>query len=35
MINKRKGFDLALVKRALIIGAVDLLCICVSFFAAL
>ncbi|MBR4131761.1 MAG: polysaccharide biosynthesis protein, partial [Oscillospiraceae bacterium] len=35
MINKRKGFDLALGKRALIIGAVDLLSICVSFFAAL
>ena len=35
MINKRKGFDLSLSKKAIIIGALDLLCICVTFFAAL
>ena len=35
MLNKRKGFDLNLSKRALIIAAVDVLSICVAFFAAL
>ena len=35
MINKRKGFDLALRKKVLIIAAVDVLSICVAFFAAL
>ena len=35
MINKRKGLDLALRKKALIIAAVDILSICIAFFAAL
>ena len=35
MLNKRKGFDLALSKKALIIAAVDILSICIAFFAAL
>ena len=35
MINKRKGFDLSLRKKAIIIGAVDILSICISFFFAL
>ena len=35
MINKGKGFDLALRKKVLIIAAVDVLSICVAFFAAL
>ena len=35
MINKRKGFDLALRKKVLIIAAVDVISICVAFFAAL
>ena len=35
MINKRKGFDLALRKKALIIAAVDIVSICIAFFAAL
>ena len=35
MINKRKGLDLAIRKKALIIAAVDILSICIAFFAAL
>ena len=35
MLNKRKGFDLSLSKRALIIAVVDVLSICIAFFAAL
>ena len=35
MINKRKGFDLAFRRKALAIAAVDVLSICVAFFAAL
>ncbi len=35
MINKQRGFDLALSKKALIIAAVDVLSICIAFFAAL
>ena len=35
MINKQRGFDLALRKKALIIAAVDVLSICIAFFAAL
>ena len=35
MINKRKGFDLSLSKKAIIIGVVDILSILISFFAAL
>ena len=35
MINKRKGFDFALRKKAFIIAAVDVLSICIAFFAAL
>ena len=35
MINKGKGFDLALRKKVLIIAAVDVISICVAFFAAL
>ena len=33
MLNKRKGFDLSLSKRALIIAVVDVLSICIAFFA--
>ncbi|MBQ8355603.1 MAG: polysaccharide biosynthesis protein [Oscillospiraceae bacterium] len=35
MLNKQKGFDLALRKKAFIIAAVDVISICVAFFAAL
>ena len=35
MINKQKGFDLAFRKKALIIAAVDVVSICIAFFAAL
>ena len=35
MLNKRKGFDLVNRKKALIIAAVDILSICIAFFAAL
>ena len=35
MLNKRKGFDLTIRKKALIIAAVDIVCICIAFFAAL
>ena len=35
MINKAKGLDLAFHKKALIIAAVDVLSICIAFFAAL
>ncbi len=35
MIHKRRGFDLNLSKKALIIGIVDALSICVAFFLAL
>ena len=35
MINKAKGLDLAFPKKALIIAAVDVLSICIAFFAAL
>ncbi len=35
MINKAKGLDLAFQKKALIIAAVDVLSICIAFFAAL
>ena len=35
MINKRKGFDLAFRRKAIAIAAVDVMSICVAFFAAL
>ena len=35
MINKRKGFDLAFRRKAIAIAAVDVISICVAFFAAL
>ena len=35
MINKQRGFDFALRKKALVIAAVDVLSICIAFFAAL
>ena len=35
MINKRKGFDLSMSKKAIVIAAVDVLSICIAFFAAL
>ena len=35
MINKRKGLDLSMSKKAIVIAAVDVLSICIAFFAAL
>ena len=35
MIHKKNGPDLALPKKALIIAAIDVLSICIAFFAAL
>ena len=35
MINKRKGFDRTFSKKAIVIGVIDVLSICIAYFAAL
>ncbi len=35
MINKHKNFDLALSRKAILIGCLDVLCVCIAYFVAL